>query len=379
MNGQVESVAKLLSYPEASSYAYAYKGYAWKLAIAYHHMDVFKLFYEHISLESKLIRKALFTACQYGHLDMVTVLMDWRVNFSSHFWTKCLVVAADNGHLNIVDFLYVDMFKVLTKKTFVADTNSLKTKAARSVINSANMNGHLKIFSCYENKYSYDPKYLMAIACQQGFATMAELIIGYMPHSPQLQMACQKGHVDIVKFILAKSGMFSLCPAKSELRDYKYPLTFAAEKGQVEVVECLLRNKLINPAVAHNQAIVVASTNGHFELVKLLFHDLRVSSLRDNKWIFEAMGGALVQGFKEIFSFLFSQKNIRTAVEFELYAEGAQLDASKQAIKKHCDYLMTLDKILPFRFGFFADSGSNLWELNQDVINYISKSIMVLD
>jgi ankyrin repeat protein len=55
-----------------------------------------------------------------------------------------------------------------------------------------------------------------------------------------------------------------------------YALARAAWKGQVDVVDCLLRHAMFDPSADTNRAIRLAAENGHLAVVERLLQDVRV-------------------------------------------------------------------------------------------------------
>jgi hypothetical protein len=58
--------------------------------------------------------------------------------------------------------------------------------------------------------------------------------------------------------------------------DNQYPLRWACQGGHVEVVKLLLADPRVDPSAGNQYAIVWATENSHLQVVKLLLDDQRV-------------------------------------------------------------------------------------------------------
>jgi ankyrin repeat protein len=86
-----------------------------------------------------------------------------------------------------------------------------------------------------------------------------------------------------------------------------FPVQWAAENGEVEMVRHLLNNNLVDPSAGNNYAILQATENGHIEVVRLLLSDERVDP-SDNENI--AIRWASQYGYIEIVRLLLSDERV---------------------------------------------------------------------
>lgn len=66
-------------------------------------------------------------------------------------------------------------------------------------------------------------------------------------------------------------------------------LNAVAKKGDVEVMELLLKNETIDPSLNGNEALLLAILSGHTEVAKLLLSDSRVFRYADENNQLEIM------------------------------------------------------------------------------------------
>ena len=74
-------------------------------------------------------------------------------------------------------------------------------------------------------------------------------------------MACERGHLELVKYFVEMGADF-------QTRD-NYAIRYASQNGHLEVVKCLVENG-VDFKVLNNFAVRTASVNGHLEVVKYL-------------------------------------------------------------------------------------------------------------
>jgi hypothetical protein len=80
-----------------------------------------------------------------------------------------------------------------------------------------------------------------------------------------------------------------------------FPIQWAAENGEVEMVRHLLNNVLVDPSANNNSAIQIASWKGHVEVVRLLLSDERVDPSANNN---SAIQWALKKGHIAVVRFV---------------------------------------------------------------------------
>jgi ankyrin repeat protein len=93
----------------------------------------------------------------------------------------------------------------------------------------------------------------------------------YNKENISFQNACERGHLDVVKYLInfSNKGFGSIDPASDE----NYAIGLACQYGHINVVKYLIglpKNYNINPAGYNNYAIRYASACGHLSVVKYL-------------------------------------------------------------------------------------------------------------
>lgn len=86
--------------------------------------------------------------------------------------------------------------------------------------------------------------------------------------------AVEKGYTEIVRLVLPNINPSVECAKTS--RYYSYPIVVASTNGYAEIVELLLADPRVDPAVKDNFAFIQACKQGHVEVAKLLLQDPRV-------------------------------------------------------------------------------------------------------
>lgn len=84
-------------------------------------------------------------------------------------------------------------------------------------------------------------------------------------------MASSRGHVQIVRFLLADQRV-------DPSADNDYAIRYASRNGYTGVVRLLLSNEKVDPSVNSNEAMLLASENEHLEIVQILLSEPRVDS-----------------------------------------------------------------------------------------------------
>ena len=96
-------------------------------------------------------------------------------------------------------------------------------------------------------------------------------------HIP-LSLACRRGHLDVVKYLVNERSIDPLC----ELNDGLTPLHFACHKGHLEIVKFLVEEKGCNPMYNHGEyptAYACACVGGHLDVVRYLTEERQCDPL----------------------------------------------------------------------------------------------------
>lgn len=122
-------------------------------------------------------------------------------------------------------------------------------------------------------------------ASKEGFVDIVKLLLkdedvashAGDQHDRALRAACQNGHLEIVNLLLA-------CPSVNPATFDNDAIVMAASFGHVDVVDRLLTDPMgrVDPAARQNLAIVGAAGNGHYAATERLLRDPRVNP--SNVW-----------------------------------------------------------------------------------------------
>ena len=141
-----------------------------------------------------------------------------------------------------------------------------------------------------------------------------------------IRRASAKGHLDVVKVLLADSRI-------DPSVDNNYAIRSASENGHPEVVKELLKDKRVNPADRDNYAMQWASAKGHLEVVKVLLSDSRVNPSADNTYAIQL---ASENGHLDVVKELLKDKRVDPSA-YNNYAilrasENGHLDVVKELL-----------------------------------------------
>ena len=248
---------------------------------------------------------ALMLAAQNGHVNVVDVLIANKsdVNLLSINGTA-LMHAAQNGHVNVVDVLIANKSDVnlrsingtaliaavhhgnifLIKKLIDAraDINLLRANRKDSALIIAAENGHIDVV----RELIANGAHVNLINCRRVTALM---------------IAAEKGHVGVVRELI-KHG------AEVNLHDFdkRTALLIAARNGHVEVLRVLLeKGAEVNFLTLGNRtALMVAARKGHDEVVRALIEhganlNLKSSSLNKTALDYAFKKEILLQAHKD--------------------------------------------------------------------------------
>ena len=123
----------------------------------------------------------------------------------------------------------------------------------------------------------FKPKHLLGRACQMGHIDIVRILLADPRVDPSdydnfaIRKASQYGRFEVVKLLLADPRVDPTVYDNKAIR-------WASRYGRLEVVDLLLADSRVDPSDYDNKAIRWASANGHFEIVKLLLADPRVDA-----------------------------------------------------------------------------------------------------
>ena len=200
------------------------------------HIEIVKLLLDKgVKVKVQQALDGLKVACQQGYTELAKLLLDnlARLDVNVEQVLDDLEVACQKGHTEIVKHL-------LDK---VKDENA---KQALVFLNVACEHGHTEIFNfLLENKLSFAMH-----------ASSRELEAGF-------HVACEKGHIGIVKHYLNKTSSVVLA---------LHAFYIACEKGHTEIVKHVLDMEIVDVnAWQVSEGLNNARRKGHIEIVQLFW------------------------------------------------------------------------------------------------------------
>ena len=250
----------------------------------------------------------LHVACQYGHCDTVSMLLDGGSdpNTKDRYNCTVLVVASSNGHTKVVELL------------LSANANpDLRGRYNQTALMMASSNGHTKVvellLSAGANPDLADnvQKTALMMASSNGHTKVVELLLSENANpdlrgrynQTALMMASSNGHTKVVELLL------SVLANTPDLRGRynQTALMMASSNGNTKVVQLLLSANA-NPDLAGNHqktALMMASSNGHTKVVELLLSANANPDLRDHSQE-TALMMASSNGYTELVELLLS-------------------------------------------------------------------------
>ena len=106
--------------------------------------------------------------------------------------------------------------------------------------------------------------------------------------------AAEYGYVQVVERLLKDNRV-------NPAVDNNYAIRYAAKNGHAKVVEMLLKDKRVNPVVDDNFALIWAVRNGHIKVVELLLKDNRVDPSAEKNY---AIRSAAERGYIQVVKML---------------------------------------------------------------------------
>ncbi|XP_048257810.1 serine/threonine-protein phosphatase 6 regulatory ankyrin repeat subunit A-like [Haliotis rufescens] len=253
----------------------------------------------------------LHLACVNGHVDVVKYLLSQdTVNINSRGWRKRtpMMRAAEEGYKEVVELL-------VSKG---ADA-SLVDKRGNNLLHLACQRGQMELVKYIVsqdmvdiNRRGLKKRSPVMIAAESGHKEVVELLVNKGADASLmdkkgnniLHLACQMGHVEVVKYVLSQD----IVDINSRGWKTKTPMMMAAEEGHKEVVELLL-NKGTDPSLVDkrgNNILHLACQNGQMEVVKYIVSKVIVDVNAKNKRRKTAANIASSQGREDLIDLLVS-------------------------------------------------------------------------
>ena len=151
--------------------------------------------------------RPLLSASKYGHIRIVRMLLDRKAcPYTTANGATCLMIAALNGHTDIVQLLVND----------VDTLKNVTTRTGATALMWAAINGHVDII-----------RLLLLDGCAINTTTETGM--------SALVFATQYGHTDVVNFLLD-----TCCDAEAKTLDGSTALMIAYQYGRANILEALL-------------------------------------------------------------------------------------------------------------------------------------------
>jgi len=211
---------------------------------------------------------ALVRAAENGHVDVVDYLIRHAMFDPSADGNRAIWLAAMKGHLAVVERLLLD-----PRVDPSADDNYAVRLAAQY--------GHLAVVEGLLQDERVDPSaddnFAVRGAAFYGYLAVVELLLQDARVDPSannsyaVRMAAARGHLDVVERLLQDERV-------DPSADNNYAVRLAALKGHLAVVERLLQDVRVDPSAKENYAVKEAAASGHLAVVDRLLEDDRVDA-----------------------------------------------------------------------------------------------------
>lgn len=213
---------------------------------------------------------SLYLAAQEGYLELVKLLVQHGadINVSSKFGTTPLLIAIENGHIPITQFL------MQQKASLAASHNG-------TPLFFAALRGHVEIVRILlalpevdinkGNSLGCTP---LRVAAQNGHLAVVKLLVenhadvhdGGSDGATPLLMAAQVGHHKIVQYLAEHGANINV-----KIKNGSFPLYMAAFNGHKDVVQLLLSlGADVNERYSSETPLRAAAEKGHLAIVRLM-------------------------------------------------------------------------------------------------------------
>ncbi len=315
-----------------------------------------------------LLSAPLRTACREGHVDVVKLLLeDGRVDPTA-MNNQAVQFASANGHVDILRLLFFD--KRDNKADFTAnDIYALKIACANGNTNVVKFLTSLKCIRtyCKINPRAYVEVIQLALANDHEDIAKLTLVCGTIGgHGNALQAACEKGFINIAKFLIEFGntdatdfiqGILKATRNKHEdvikllldkIIQYNYNKEYfqleleavcqiAFENGLTNIAQLLMKFNYDYPG----PALLSAAMTGNGEIVKLLLKDSRLNTKIGQNYIINAFEAAKQKisketctiGHKDAFAKLYSHLYFKDFSLFMIFGKAVTFARAERTLR----------------------------------------------
>lgn len=270
-----------------------------------------------------LANKALSTAVENSHLDIVKKLLEHPEKIDDNCYDIAMIMAICNNDLNI--------FEMLVK--YSENIKNNYHVVVRFAIDTGHIDFVKKLLK-YPDKIDYS---ILVNSAMDGHFDIVKKLLEYLDKIPESSYgsafinALTHGHLDIAKRLLKH-------PEKITNEYYKLAFRAAAEEGHKGIIEKMLAypEKIYHHICGYGVAFVCAARNGHLDVVEVLWNKYPEKIFKDDYgW---ALKGAASNGYLDIIVWLLKQPE---KIFKEDYGDAFELAAKNG----HIDIVMYLAKI----------------------------------
>ena len=231
------------------------------------HIDSVKLLLKHGA--NQYLGDALIGAIFQKNIEIIKVLLEYGALEDDEFIDPPLVVAAENGDIDIVKLLL--------------DRDGAKKYLDYALAVASNQ-GHSEIIEfLLECGAKIDDANALVVASENGRTDVVQLLLvhGSRQYLPALIAASQRGYNEIIKLLLDTSVKVN--GVHTTVYGEQCALMSASKNGQIETVELLLQHGAdVNLKNKRGlSALMLASQNGHIKVTKLLLERGAQINLQD--------------------------------------------------------------------------------------------------
>jgi ankyrin repeat protein len=217
-------------------------------------------------IPKSVLNSGFETVCQFGHLDLVMLFLEWKKVDPGWNNNAAFVQACKNGHEMIVRRLLQD------ERVDPVDDD-------QQALFEAMQENHLNILELLLQDQRIDPTMddndLFISCCRAGNSEAARLLFDDERVDPSdnfnqaIVDASSNGHEEIVKMLLTDPRV-DPSDSTTGFIDDNEALIQACSFGHTEVVRILLADSRVNPSAGEQQPLILACRSGYDAIVEQL-------------------------------------------------------------------------------------------------------------